>query len=130
MRQFLISMLLVAMPLQNQAVASTTCHKVALSDHGSHLSASSLSDVRTHASTLYSSHPGVSVNAADSSAVAFASLSGGTCAICAACCLMACVFEAQAFLLLTQASHQPPSSLHTKELASITLEGLLRPPRL
>ena len=130
MRQFLISMLLVALPLQSQSVSSMTCHQAAMSDHASHLSASSASDVHNHPSTVHVSHPENSADDADSIAFSLASPPGGTCAICAACCLMAYGPEALASTLLSQASHQPPNSLPTKAFASVTLEGLLRPPRL
>ena len=126
-RSLIMSLLLMALPLQGQAAAAMTCHGSTPAIAGSHTNATKAPEHHTHTHAAHASHV---AEAADPVSNSSHSAHAGACALCAATCFMAYGLPAQASLTFTEAAFHRPSPGPTADFASVVLEGLLRPPRI
>lgn len=115
-RRLLAMLLLLALPLQGQAVSSMNCHST---EHNGH-PVSLVSDA---------GQDGAIQHLHDTPQSETTTQQPGSCALCVGSCAMAHAIPAAPAGLAAVPYSNPISALPTPRYLSVVLEGLLRPPR-
>jgi hypothetical protein len=135
LHRFFAVLLVLALPLQGQAVASMSCH--------TGMSVETSSSGLAHANALIDAHATLHLHHQHSQPSADLSQSdlhhpltsdspvtAAACALCAACCFASTVGPtANTLPASIGTGHQPPFTWMASSYAGVVLDGLLRPPR-
>jgi hypothetical protein len=133
LRRFVAALIVLALPLQGQAVASMACHTVSAGHAVGHHHASHNEPTQPiHGAHLAEtvSDRAILVTATDLPGTPSDSMSAESCALCAAGCSVAAPLPAShKSISVSITDHQQPTWHISSAYAGVVLDGLLRPPR-